>query len=299
MSDQEYNGDFKFNNFFFWFKRRGCYFLLSLMFNGLLFYILFHVQFPLLMHDFPGEKSHMIQVLLTSIKVPQSGSAVGNGKIDQAVVAAGKRRDNNTRQRPASGTGQPSSTGVPLWSGLPSYGSSVRFTLQVPKEGTPDLSLKPQIEEPYFGIRQPGAVSTETNFLQYWQPVVNGNPDGTFGPYRFGSSAGEGGGIGGQISFPGLKGYNLLPWARQVVAKIVNSWDKVLEEKPLAKGFAEIRLTFSRKGRITDKKIIKMSQSGTLKEKILRLIDQGSPFPALPRNFPNKDLQAILRLSCK
>ncbi len=123
--------------------------------------------------------------------------------------------------------------------------------------------------------------------------------DTAFSRYSFGSPDGKGKGVAGQISFPGLKQYNLLPWARRVVAKIIDSWDKILAEKPLAKGFAQIRLTFSRKGRIIGKVFVKTPQSAVLKEKILRLIDQGSPFPALPRNYPKKTLEAILRLNCK
>ncbi len=296
MSCLEHEGGMTFKHFFLWIKQRGLFFLFSVFVNAFLFYTLFYVQFPLQIHEFADNKISIIPIVLAPMVAPRPESTAPRiGIVGPTAPSSTEIQSNITAQKTA-----PQSSSLPespAWSGLPSYGSSVGFGLQVPSTGTPDLSLKPLNEQSHFGIKVPGSSLITTNFLQYWQPVVRGDTDGVFSRYRFGSSKGKG--VAGQISFPGLKQYNLLPWARRVVAKIIDSWDKILAEKPLAKGFAQIRLTFSRQGRITSKVFVKTAQSAVLKAKILRLIDQGSPFPALPRNYPKKTLEAILRLACK
>jgi hypothetical protein len=147
--------------------------------------------------------------------------------------------------------------------------------------------------------KDPGMIFVEKDFLQYWQPVVTGKKAGIIGGSGAGSDMVQESALRGDIAFPDIKGYNLLPWARQVMAKMVQSWDKILEEKPLAKGFAEIRITFSRKGVVLAREVVNISPSAAVKDKMMRLIEQGSPFPPLPKNFPDDQLIALVKLSCQ
>lgn len=280
-----------------WSARRGLFFLGSLLLNGIIFYILFHVQFPINLEEFSLHDTETIPVMLTSFKSPSADSPGSKAPAGAPDFPQSRTGDNP----PPSGAhdGRSTTPGVPIWAGIPAYGSSAPLTLKVPLEGIPDLSLKPEMDILYLGTREPLAVFVENDFLQYWQPVVTGKGTGIIAASGAGAVTGQEGTIRGNISFPAIKGYNLLPWARKVITKMVRSWDKILEEKPMAKGFAEIRITISRKGAVVAREVVKISPSPVIKEKMIRLIDQGSPFPPLPKTYPQDQLVALLKLSCQ
>jgi hypothetical protein len=115
------------------------------------------------------------------------------------------------------------------------------------------------------------------------------------------SPVGEPGGAGsdividteGQAYFQG-QGYDLTPWAQQVVKRINENWLIPAEMLPGSEANCEvgIAVTVTKNGQVKTTKIKKASEQEFLNRAALSALDISVPFPALSRFYPNETLEA-------
>jgi TonB family protein len=102
---------------------------------------------------------------------------------------------------------------------------------------------------------------------------------------------------GARISSPGKASFNinqidLSPWAREVVEKIQQNWAIPAIQDDGGKNVVEITVTIGKSGELLNVGIRNSSAHPTLDQAALYAVRMSAPFPALPENFPNDNLEA-------
>ena len=95
----------------------------------------------------------------------------------------------------------------------------------------------------------------------------------------------------GSASFK-VKDYDISPWAKIVVDRIQKNWILSPAQKTSAKGEVEILVIIEKSGELSSVEIIKSSEIQLLDQTALNALNMSSPFPKLPDDFPNKNLEA-------
>jgi len=86
--------------------------------------------------------------------------------------------------------------------------------------------------------------------------------------------------------------YDLSPWAEQVVNKILASWIIPYPKEMGIKGVVGISAIINKDGEITSARVVNSSLIVLLDEAALNALKDGSPFPSLPEDFPDKSIEA-------
>jgi len=107
------------------------------------------------------------------------------------------------------------------------------------------------------------------------------------GRYRTGSR------IGRRKTTFHTAGYDISPWAEKVVNKIQKNW-MIPSQKMSSKGLVGISVIVEKNGELSSIQMVNSSSIQALDETALRAIRMSSPFPDLPDDFPNKNLEAYL-----
>lgn len=116
---------------------------------------------------------------------------------------------------------------------------------------------------------------------------------GTYGGY------GSSGGYGRSRAVPRgkaslrVKNYNISPWANEVVNRIQKSWLLPAGQAVNPKGEVAISVVVERNGEVTSLEVVMSSGLTPLDEAALEAIKVNSPFPPLPPDFPEKNLEAL------
>ncbi len=106
------------------------------------------------------------------------------------------------------------------------------------------------------------------------------------------SSYGAGGaGQRAKASFE-VEDYDLLPWAEQVVNKILASWIIPYPKEMKIKGVVGISAIIDKDGDIASARVVSSSLIVLLDEAALKALKDGSPFPSLPEDFPGESVEA-------
>lgn len=102
---------------------------------------------------------------------------------------------------------------------------------------------------------------------------------------------------GARISSPGKASFNInqidiSPWARDVVEKIQKNWAIPASQDDGRKNVVEITVSIRKNGDLLNVGIRNSSAHPTLDRAALNAVRMSAPFPELPENFPNENLEA-------
>lgn len=86
--------------------------------------------------------------------------------------------------------------------------------------------------------------------------------------------------------------YDITPWAKQVVERIQKNWTLLPAQETIVKGSVGIAVVIERDGELSSLEIVESSNVPWLDLAARKAIDLTSPFPKLPDDFPNKNLEA-------
>jgi len=89
-----------------------------------------------------------------------------------------------------------------------------------------------------------------------------------------------------------VEDYDLSPWAEQVLNKILVSWVIPYPKEMKITGVVGILAIINKDGEISSARIVNSSLIVLLDEAALKALKDGSPFPSLPQDFPDKSVEA-------
>lgn len=101
---------------------------------------------------------------------------------------------------------------------------------------------------------------------------------------------------GARITSPGKASFNInqidiSPWARDVVEKIQKNWAIPTFQDDDGKNVVEITVSIGKNGDLLNVGIRNSSAHPTLDQAALNAVRMSAPFPKLPDNFPNDNLE--------
>ncbi len=193
-------------------------------------------------------------------------------------------------------------------SGAPPGVLSTPFTLKVPLKPGP---IGP--EELRRGVLggSTGAVSKPTETPKLWSytqtdawgrtpiagsgPASPGSPGGPLGsPYELMSS-----GTGPQVIFKGnpsavAQGYNIGPWAREIVGLLQKNWQLPAVDRAKSTGQVGIAVVVEKSGRIQTIRLVNSPSAQVLVGAALNAVTRSQPLPPLPADYPGLVLEAYL-----
>ncbi|MGB8952101.1 MAG: energy transducer TonB [Candidatus Aminicenantales bacterium] len=172
---------------------------------------------------------------------------------------------------------------------------SSRFSLKFPQDSLFELSKSREKREGKSQDSQRSGPDKKTNFSKYIYPGYSFR-DSSSGTYFT-----RGGGSSGKYT-PGrpsqrarayvkAKGYNLSSWAEEVLNRIQRNWFIPLEVAVFLKGDVGISVTIKKNGEMSSAEIVASSREKTLDESALRALQASGPFPGLPDDFPDENLE--------
>jgi TonB family protein len=99
---------------------------------------------------------------------------------------------------------------------------------------------------------------------------------------------------GGAYASAAVKGYDLSPWANGVAGLIQNKWSVPGTLLPDWNKSVEITVTVLKNGRIFSAIIAEPSDDKSFDQSALEAVEESSPLPALPVDFPEASLEVSL-----
>lgn len=118
-------------------------------------------------------------------------------------------------------------------------------------------------------------------------------------PSGFYFKGGGGGGIGGEgiQGFAGSAyfdsgGYDITPWAKEVIEKVKRNWLVPIAARYGIKGITGIYLVFERNGNVSSMNLFRKSGVISFDQSATNALISSIPFPKLPLDFPKENLPA-------
>jgi TonB family protein len=166
------------------------------------------------------------------------------------------------------------------------------FRLDLPEDQNFRLSLKAEQDRDLLERSQGSSLSRELNI-----PKVrySGGSRYSFPGYYRSLRRTETGGINvGRRSSYSLSGFDISPWAEEMIRKIQENW--IIPEKNSAKikGSVGIFLVLRKNGDLISAEIVESSGFSSLDQAALQAVDASVPLPELPGEIPSGSLEVYL-----
>ena len=302
-------------------KRRSICFLLSLAVHSILFFIVLHLDSPVRIYDIQEEITNLIIVPPEKLFLPQGYEDFkGRPDFDELLPRRAARQRRFSRREMISK--EESELGVGALTGaagdVPRFGShmesqkaqiqlepsspqstiSSRFKLKLPRDINPnlppdaDLNLSPYFERKGKDLSKIDKDKLEKILSQYLYTDLSGIPEAK-GKSPSSSYGGRQSPHAGKVSF-NVKGYDITPWATEVVNKIQTNWIIPSSQIQNIKGTVRFFMIIESNGEISSIEIIESTEVSALDLLALNAINLSLPFPRLPDDFPFKNLEAYL-----
>lgn len=298
-------------------SRRVVCFLISLVVHALLLYLVLHIASPVKVYPIKEEITDLIIVPPEKLFLPRSYEDLeGIGEFDEFFEARGARQSRILRKEGIlqekmaaetgilpSVSGEVGKAGTPMESlrtqelagqRIPRSDLPSEFKLQLPKKINPDFPADADLNlSPYF--ERGGKVLSEIDkdrfmkSLSEYTDLSNAQPakrGPSAGGYTRSRSSGR-----GKVLF-NIKGYDITPWASEVVNKIQTKWIIPESQRLAAKGTVRILVIVERDGKLSSVEIDRSSEVSVLDLLALDAINSSAPFPKLPDDFPFRSLEA-------
>lgn len=300
-------------------SRRLVCFLISLAVHASLLYLALHIASPVKVYPIKEEITNLIIVPPEKLFLPRGYEDIeGTGEFYDFLPERVTRRTRIFKRDeilegeaeaeagvPASKQGDMGRAGSQIGSQRPQdlrdqrasrSDHSSRFKLQLPQDIHPefpadaDLNLSPYFErggKVLSGIDKDKFMKSLSEYtytdLSKAQPAKGESSAGGYARSR-GSSRGK-------VSF-NITGYNLTPWATEVVNKIQMNWIIPPSQRMIAKGTVRIFVIVERDGKLSSVEMDESSEVSALDFLALNAINSSAPFPRLPDDFPFRSLEA-------
>lgn len=231
----------------------------------------------------PAPDPGQVPIIVREFTIP--GGIPGTGTGDGAP---GKQDGPDDDQPPAAGEldrepGQGgSSTGITPDGGIDSEPGV-----------SPGKLIGPNLDRGFHPALDPHRLREILSETQKGEPGSSGK-DFTDIPFRGPGRPGGGDGItayGGSAFFDS-RGYDITPWARRVVYRVKKHWIIPPAVQIGASGEVGIFIVIDKDGSVSRAEIAHPSGIGVFDQAALTAIQSGLPFPNLPPDFPNANLQA-------
>lgn len=94
-------------------------------------------------------------------------------------------------------------------------------------------------------------------------------------------------------------GYDLSPWAQQVVARLQKNWQIAASRTSLEKGSLRLLIGVDKKGEINFMRIVTSSQKAAFDRAALDAVNLSLPLPLLPPEFPSETIELMIVFECE
>jgi len=169
--------------------------------------------------------------------------------------------------------------------GLPS-----KFKSDLPEIYDLDLSSYFEKPEKMFNKMKKGYTKKEIDFSKYlssdFQSLRPLKSSPSFRRFKSGTARPQ-----GRVSFQS-KDYDITPWANKVVDRIQKNWLISPPQEISEKGEVGISVIIEKNGELSSINMVNSSMVPLFDQAALRALDLSSPFPELPDDFPDKNLEA-------
>ncbi len=290
-------------------KRRIACFLLSVVFHGLLAYMLFHSKISVNINLVPLEIREVALIAPEQLFIPENLDALTMGIREEELRAESRipgKSNEDERAKEESGGGlldakSRRSQGVyptideeanaskgadAFLSDIASVfrlGGSFKSESDLPVDYVLDLSLD-------FGRTHKLLDDAERNMLERNIRQLRFPRSGFF---NIGFSKGQDGvthyalGGGGQKASASFRveDYDISPWAEQVVNTILVNWTIPYPQELGIKGIVGISVVFQKNGELSSARVVSPSLVLLLDEAALDALRKSAPFPPLPGDF--------------
>jgi len=299
--------------------RRALVLLAVLVFHILALYFLFAARFHIKLQKLGG-------TIQTVVLVPPIKGGSPTGQKAPVVYVPGVSGREEVSAAPQAGTGlaaggsrggrrragaqgQPAVRGGeiqgPASGGIPSAASP--FLLKVPVKPGPLTGKEPEgviggVSGNYLPLPRSTKMRSYTQ-TDYWgrrlglspEPGTEESPGGPLGsPHALvRSSTGDKVIYRGSAS-PGVRGFDISPWAQLLVNIIQRNWVLPPEDAAKASGRVGITIIVDGNGQLSTVRVINSSSNQLLDRAALDAIARSLPFPRLPQGFPDRQLEAYL-----
>ncbi len=280
-------------------------FLISVIIHAVVLIFLIQAFAPVTFIHFPSPVTNLLITPREGMPlpaVPSSGAASGipgagsggkeEGKEAQARPSLEERLSRLEQEASAPAAGPRPSGPMPP----PPFHLSVS-----PRPGTSTFSLKLPVPEEKGPVTGPGTKSPSPSPHDYWKYVLATRPgreEKRTAP-ALGGGAGSGAGVGQvpRVSLEG-PGYDLSPWAQEVVARIQKNWQIAAARTQLEKGTVRLLVIMEKNGEVSSLRIITSSQKAGFDRAALEAVRLSLPLPQLPVAFPSDLLEITLVFEC-
>lgn len=277
-------------------------FLISLIVHAAVLILLIQALTPVTIINFP--------VRVTSVVItPREGlppAPVGKGEATGSVSGGAGGRPGEKKEMPSLKERLgllEKEAGIPFAQPRPPGPMPLPpFNLKPPKEaGAGTFTLR--LPAPEAKKEQPGAKerSRPGSAHDYWRYVLATEP---------GKEPKKGGGTGlageitttaGQVPRVAVEGpgYDLSPWAQEVVARLQKNWQIAASRSSLEKGSLRLLIGIDKKGEINFMRIVASSQKAAFDRAALDAVNLSLPLPQLPPEFPSETIELTIIFECE
>lgn len=254
-------------------RLRRTTFLLSVLLHLIVIYWIIRVEVPMLIY--PG-KEKVITVVPVSALPPDVMSPGSQG------VTAGKKlpgKETGLAARSPSGTGGAATTTADTV-------VNSEIPVEAPKLVAPPLDVK---EIPELSIYSENIRDIVRNFNRNRARTGSGGTTTGIGESETGDGSGP---VGQSQAFFNIENYDLSPWAKRVLLSIQKNWLIPIANEENVDQPVEITIVIEKNGKISSIKVKQSSNSNAFDQAAVNALRLSSPLPNLPRDFPNKNLEA-------
>lgn len=284
--------------------KKAAIFILSLIVHIFVLILLIQAFTPVTIINFPPRVTEVNIVPREGLTLPaisgKATSAVPSGRGGLSTVSGGSAIDSALEQKmalldkeaiiPFAGPRPPGPMPYPPFDLRPRRPAGTSsFTLKLPVPTQKESQLAPR------GTVRPGSPH------DYWRYVLSIEPgkekrEGGLGvPIISGS-----GPISPQVPRVTIEGpgYDLSPWAQEVVSRLQKNWQIAASRAALEKGTLHLIIGVDKSGEITFMRIILSSQKASFDRAALEAINLSLPLPRLPDGLPTDSLELRLIFEC-
>jgi len=285
--------------------RRAIGLAVTLAFHALLIYGIVTVRFEVKIVSFkqkvtrvylaPQEKLELPKDYERRLAgLPQAGVAEGFSVSESGGIRGSTPAGPSSTSRP-----QPASSGIIAVPGQTSSGFILNYRPGSEKGKVPDLDLSlPARDLAERRRRSGGPVVSDPRLKSYpGKEFFTGSGGGGSGHVLARSGTGDRVIYRGKIP-AGAQSYELSAWGRQAVEAIQKHWILPLTKKDRVEGKVGVTVVVEKDGSVSVVRILNSSNISLLDGAALAAIVASLPFPRLPQDFPDPNLEAYFLFDC-
>lgn len=284
--------------------KKAAIFIFSLIVHAFILILLIQALTPVTIINFPQKVTQVTIVPREGLTLPtvsgKGAATIPGGKGGLATASGGSAIDSALEQKmalldreaiiPFAGKRPPGPMPYPPFNLVrPRQSGTSTFTLKLPVP--PEKETQPT----------PGGTPRPGSPYDYWRYVLSIEPGKEKREAGLGAPIISGSGpISAQVprvTVEGL-GYDLSPWAQEVVSRLQKNWQIAASRAALEKGTLHLLIGVDKSGEITFMRIILSSQKASFDRAALEAINLSLPLPRLPDGLPTDSLELTLIFEC-